>query len=165
MEISSQPLSEQGTVDGTTSKHVDVEVEDRLSAASAGVEDGTVTIGDTRQISSFTRTEEEPAQEAGFFKRGFVERGDVLTRNDQQVNRGEGLNGGNDEQVIVFKPEFGREFFIDDLAENTGFHSDNWLQLSGLINGVIKPQNCATVTSVFVKCFQLTACYNAANQG
>lgn len=163
MKISSQSLREQGTINGRTGEHVNVQVENRLPAGSAGVDDGTVTIGDARQFSSFTRSEQQSAQEAGFIWRRFVKRGDVLTRDDQQVNRGKGLDGGNNEEVVVFIPDFGRKLFIDDLAENAGIHSDYWLQLSGLNLALIKTQKWANATSVFVKCFQYTTCYNAAN--
>ena len=100
------------------SQHVDMQVEHRLPRPGAVVDHGAIALRFqsplTRQLR---RHQKKMAEQRLVFGEGLLERGEVLSRKHQQVDRRLRVNVFDRHGALVLMNDFGGNLAVDDPAE------------------------------------------------
>jgi hypothetical protein len=114
----------RGPVHGAAAEEVDVEVVDGLAAVGAGVDDEAVAVGEVLLASDFCGDVEEVAEHGGVVLHGVGVGGEVVFGDDEDVDRGLGVDVGKGEDLVVFVDGLYGDFPVRDFAEETGHGSE-----------------------------------------
>jgi len=97
---------------------MNVQVIDGLPTIVSGVDHGSKTLGESPRTRNLSRSPMQVSQKRIVFFFGLYDRGNVLARNDQDMDRRLWLDIREGIAVIVLVNRLGRNAPIDDLAEN-----------------------------------------------
>lgn len=102
---------------GATSEEVNVEVEDGLTGVGTLIDDQTVAFK-AELFANDSSGVEQVSVITGFFDKSHA--GDFGAGNDEDMNRGFGLDIAKGDAEIIFINDIGGDFAIDDLGEDRG---------------------------------------------
>lgn len=94
-----------------------MKVKDGLAGVRADVEHGAPPLGQTGAGGELAGHHEQMAHQAGVALLERVQRGDMLTRDDERVGGGLGIAVRKGERTIVLKENRGRDLTGRDLAK------------------------------------------------
>ena len=116
-------------MEGASAQQMDVKMKHRLSGARSRIDDGPVAFGIQSALArQLRRHGQEASQQRLVLCGGILERGKMLARNHQQMNRRLRVEVFNGRNLVVFVDEFRRRAALDDAAEQALFQTNLNLQ-------------------------------------
>lgn len=101
---------------------VNVQVENSLSAPRSGVDDRPISFGiDLARARQFGRNRYKVPEQRFVSGRRFIQRRQMFSRDNQEVNRRLGIQILKGHNHFIFKNNLGRDGVINDAAKNAVF--------------------------------------------
>ena len=117
-----------------------MEMGDGLAGVRAVVHDEAKAVGELEFFREHAGDEQEVAEGGLVGEGGFADARDEFFRDDEEVNRGRGLDVVEDDAVFILVLDAGRDFAVDDALENCLGHGKSELNRKDAKTQSFKPK-------------------------